>query len=496
MSSQSLPLQQPAEVPDELGPPHDLPSRSPIAPLWTIIHAPHITVDALALSGSSPAIVIDADDPRQAVFATNEAARQLGIARGQTLASAKAICDRIIVRQRNTDAEQSLLKAAARAGYQVSDYVCLYSTDAVALETARSMRLFKGMSGIESAISIHMKKLDVHYRIQSAPTPRAAYWLAHSGNPVPELALTDLRGALRSFPIHFLTDNQAILKKFLNCGIRTLGDALKLPDKDATRRFGPKWRILLNQALGLEPEPLARYYPAEPFECGLEFSASTMDVESVKTAGDQLLQQLESHLQSVDGVVDRVEFLLIQEEGFSVTVPIGCRRPVRQLSTLSSLMHEHFNRLSISRPALALRLKTQNILPATAVTLDLFGDTSAENNEWCDLLDQLEARIGTQGLVFPGATADHRPEYAIYPAQYNQVQDIPGQPRPVWLLNKPQPINSADLHIISDCERIEQGWFDRDVRRDYYRARTESGALCWIFRDIHKDRWYLHGWFG
>jgi hypothetical protein len=35
----------------------------------------------------------------------------------------------------------------------------------------------------------------------------------------------------------------------------------------------------------------------------------------------------------------------------------------------------------------------------------------------------------------------------------------------------------------------------RSLPRDYYVARLENGAECWVFRDAAGD-WYLHGYFG
>jgi len=35
----------------------------------------------------------------------------------------------------------------------------------------------------------------------------------------------------------------------------------------------------------------------------------------------------------------------------------------------------------------------------------------------------------------------------------------------------------------------DDGW------RDYYVARHECGAECWVFTDA-RSHWYLHGYFG
>ena len=64
-------------------------------------------------------------------------------------------------------------------------------------------------------------------------------------------------------------------------------------------------------------------------------------------------------------------------------------------------------------------------------------------------------------------------------------------PRPLWLLAEPQPLEGEEqpryqgaLELEEGPERIESGWWDgRDVRRDYYVARTPAGVRVWIFRE-------------
>ena len=59
-------------------------------------------------------------------------------------------------------------------------------------------------------------------------------------------------------------------------------------------------------------------------------------------------------------------------------------------------------------------------------------------------------------------------------------------PRPLWLLAEPQPLDGREhpryegrLEFEEGPERIESGWWDgRDVRRDYYVARTPAACAC------------------
>jgi protein ImuB len=46
-------------------------------------------------------------------------------------------------------------------------------------------------------------------------------------------------------------------------------------------------------------------------------------------------------------------------------------------------------------------------------------------------------------------------------------------------------------------ERIETGWWrGRSVRRDYYRVETAEGEWLWIYRELDRRSWKLHGKYG
>jgi hypothetical protein len=39
--------------------------------------------------------------------------------------------------------------------------------------------------------------------------------------------------------------------------------------------------------------------------------------------------------------------------------------------------------------------------------------------------------------------------------------------------------------------RIAQGWWGRPMAREYFQVRTESGAVCELYRDLLTGVWYL-----
>jgi protein ImuB len=45
-------------------------------------------------------------------------------------------------------------------------------------------------------------------------------------------------------------------------------------------------------------------------------------------------------------------------------------------------------------------------------------------------------------------------------------------------------------------ERMETAWWQGPcVRRDYYRVHCVSGGRLWLFHDLRRQSWWLHGEF-
>ena len=87
------------------------------------------------------------------------------------------------------------------------------------------------------------------------------------------------------------------------------------------------------------------------------------------------------------------------------------------------------------------------------------------------------------------------------------------RPRPVWLLQQPEPLperqsrpllDGEPLQLLSGPERIEAGWWDSALaERDYFIAQAADGALVWIYRArlplsaaADAQGWFMQGRFG
>jgi protein ImuB len=164
----------------------------------------------------------------------------------------------------------------------------------------------------------------------------------------------------------------------------------------------------------------------------------------------------------------------------------------------------------------AVRLRSGLLVEARAAATDLFARDCRGGAAVPQLVERLQARLGAEAVRGLRLVPEHRPEIngdmPLFSSPATRASTMspkkeacPHFSRPVWLLAEPQPLEGGEqpryegpLEIEEGPERIESGWWDgRDVRRDYYVARTPAGARLWIFRERRAPGgWFLHGVFG
>jgi protein ImuB len=190
--------------------------------------------------------------------------------------------------------------------------------------------------------------------------------------------------------------------------------------------------------------------------------------------------------------------------------------PVESVARITGVLRERLARTELCEPVRAVRLRSGPLVEARATATDLFARDCRGGAAVPQLVERLQARLGAEAVHGLRLVPEHRPEkngdiLLFSPsstgatARLAKAAEFPHFSRPVWLLAEPQPLEGDErpryegpLEIEEGPERIESGWWDgRDVRRDYYVARTPAGARLWIFRERRAPGgWFLHGVFG
>jgi protein ImuB len=199
---------------------------------------------------------------------------------------------------------------------------------------------------------------------------------------------------------------------------------------------------------------------------------------------------------------------------------------------MAELLSERLAPLVLPQPVRNVRLLSGPLIDLQADATELFAHDRRESGENLpQLVERLRARLGNGAVHALACVPEHRPEAAwraveptaTKPRARQQASSRsaapnasspavplpwrgersaarPGEGRPLWLLDRPEPCDVDRLVLEEGPECIESGWWDgHDVARDYYIARNAQGARLWVFRKRRETtagaRWFLHGWF-
>lgn len=146
--------------------------------------------------------------------------------------------------------------------------------------------------------------------VASAPTARAATWLARTGEPTHLAATDDLAARLAPLPLVVTGCDTETLESLGAIGASTVGDLLALPREGLARRFGQGLLDRLDQALGRTADPRNFYVPPPTFRARIDFVAEVTQAEALLFAAHRLLVQLEGYLVARAAAVPRLSLAI------------------------------------------------------------------------------------------------------------------------------------------------------------------------------------------
>ena len=467
---------------------------------WACILFPQLALDDVLrrrADRDAPLVLIDPAQSRPLVRAVNRRAGAAGVKVGQSLAAARALCDRLTVADHDDVAAERCREFLAAWAYAYSSEVSRDFPDALLLEVEASFRLFGGWPNLQARLRLELDELGFGHRIALAPNPHAARVLAgvHDGIAIPD---TLLRNALGALPVE-----QAGLEPECAMGLRRMGlckldQVLRLPRPELGRRIGKDVLAHLDRLIGALAAPLAFYRPPDAFDARIELQFNTASSESLLFPLRRLIRDFAAFLAGRDGGAQRFTLTFEHEHDARTRIPIGLLSPERDPALLFDIARERLDRTRLGAPVCALRLQADELPPFAPARCGLFDTRPQQAEPWEALRERLRSRLGDEAVHGIALRADHRPERA-WQAEYGKprADEPPRHPRPAWLLHRPIPLRPAVRRILAGPERIESGWWDgQDVRRDYYVVETGAGQRAWVFRPAgEKGAFMLHGWF-
>jgi protein ImuB len=394
--------------------------------------------------------------------------------------------------------------------------------DGLLLEVKGSLHLFNGADGLIRAFNRDCNTIGVESSIALAPTPLAALVAARVGKPFVVTNKAQLVGKLTSVPLEPLRWPDDVVERLARMGVRTIGQALRLPRAGFARRFGPAQLSELDRLTGRNADLRHHFQPRERFRRRRELTYEMENTATILAALAPLLADLGNFLEARQCGVTELECRLLHRHAPPSRCVLRLSAPLADVARLAELLGERLNALVLPEPVRSCELRSG--LPVLRVlSCDPLWQPGeyggAAGPESPQLVERLRARLGHESVYGLQMLPGHRPENAWSvseprlgngpgPALRSQKLVSPWAAfrRPLWLLRAPQlleeiegaPRRRGSLRFFGDVERIETGWWDGgEIGRDYYTVFDIYGVQLWIFRErADPHRWFLHGVFG
>jgi len=503
--------------------------------LWACLLLPSLPLDvfARAQDADTPFVVATGGHhPR--VVAASKAARVAGIRREQPIAAALALAPDLVIRERDTAAEEAALADVATMLLAFTPSASLAPPNAVVAEIAGSLRLFGGLAQIDAALRRAARARGYDATLAVAPTPTAALLLARGGCTTPVLDADALSAALAPLPLALLDIDADTLATLEAAGVTTFSGLQALPRAGLARRFDARLVDVIDRALGRASDPRVPYVAPPRFERSLPLPAPVESVEALQFAVNRLVGDFADWLLARGLGALRISLALVHERymrdrGTPPTVAtFALGAPARMPAHLATVLRERLARVVLPAPVEAITLASDETAPLAGRNLGLLPDDGVDAVV-VPLVERLRSRLGERVVTTLALNDEHRPELATHEvpalvskatsratakrtsapsrrakAKMSRTATGTQPPRPLWLLDCPRPLGvvleAAPWVLRDGPERIESGWWDGgDCRRDYFVAASPDGEIAWIYRDhryaTDDGEWFMHGLF-
>jgi protein ImuB len=337
------------------------------------------------------------------------------------------------------------------------------------------------------------------------------------------------RRAARAVPLNRLDLDPDFRDTLFKLGITTVGALLSLPPGGLRERFGVKAHRLYRLAANDLWAPLEPYKPQDPVKQQRILDDPESDTTRllflVKQLLDPMLAALAARTQALAGL--RLSFL-VEKNGW-LKEQIRPAAPTLDPSQILDLVRLRLESMQFPAGIVEIALQAEESA-ATVEQLRLFNEKPALEGAARDLdaanraLARLRAEFGADAVVRAKLTNGHLPEarFAWEPLDCIRLSrpDVNGPNDPDGptdkmlvrrIMAKPAPLPGAPRrthedgwlmlgHKYGTVDRLigpyvfSGGWWNREIRRDYYYAETRRGAIAWVFYDRVRRRWFLHGW--
>lgn len=522
-----------------------------------------------------PFAVVGERGGAQVLTSLNGPAEAAGLGLGQPLRDATAMCPDLLTRPADPLADAAFLGTLRRWAGKLSPWVAEEPPAGLMVDLTGCAHLFGGEAALLAEVEADCASLGLTLRAGIADTAGAAWALArfsgqeagHARNgdaidqearatrsraakrrgwerggaapgalatatPQGMIAATGAaRTAIGPLPLAALRLAPDVIEGLNRLGLRRIDDVLALPRASLARRFGAPTLRRIDQALGMEPEPIAPARAPLHFAARISFPDPIGLREDIEAGIDRLLPALCARLREKGRGARRVRLQAFRADGQTQVAEIGLARPADQPDRIRPLLWLKLDGIDAGFGIDCLRLEALETEPLHSQQhrghLDAANTANSRQSTDTaldDLIGKLGARLGTDAVTRLHPAESHIPEKsaqvlaAAWSEPYHAPWPVRAAPRPLILI-RPELVGAPEDPTPPACFRwrrrdlvtrfavgperiLPEWWFDdpewRSGPRDYWRIEVERGERLWLFYahgGAVSGGWYCHGCF-
>ncbi len=510
-----------------------------------------------------PFAVVGDQNGAQVLTSLNDAAQVAGLRQGQPLRDATAMCPGVVTVPADPVGDAGFLTALRRWAGKFSPWVAEEPPESLVIDLTGCAHLFGGEAALLAEVEADCAGLGLSLRAGIADTRGAAWALARyagqvveparngdaidqearatrsravkrrgwerggdaprmpDGPPLPQGVIAapgQARAAIARLPLAALRLAPDVVDGLNRLGIRQVDEMLALPRAGLSRRFGMQALRRLDQALGLDPEPVAPAGAPLHFAVRISFPDPIGLQSDIEAGLDRLLPVLCARLVSKGRGARRVQLQAFRSDGRVVGIEVGLARPAATPDRIRPLLLLKLDQIDPGFGIDRLRLEAVATEPVYATQHRGHADATAAaearqtaDTRLEDLIGKLGARLGIESVMRLHPAESHIPEKAVvavsaaFSAPYAAPWPAPATPRPL-ILFRPEMVGGCEGPALPDRFRwrrrdlavrmamgperiLPEWWLDnpdwRSGARDYWRVETTEGQRVWLF--------YAHG---
>lgn len=272
-------------------------------------------------------------------------------------------------------------------------------------------------------------------------------------------------------------------------GIDTLGEFAELTQAAVTLQFGPEAAVWHALARGNDRRLFQPDTPPLRIRRAIRLDDPTSDLQRIFTVLHRLTHKVSRLLQGRGYHAEALKLTVEVEDGqrHQVNIPLerglAINPPTADANLLERIAQHLFNRLTITSPVTCLWVCAYPLRSWSldAHQLKLLAVGVPERDNKLELaIESLLQRFGKDAVKIASLVRQPLP----VPARV--MVNTHGLPVVLHLRDGRQPIFGIDEHW-----RMEPPWWNRHIRRDYFRVILMDGSLRVIFRNLNTGGWFL-----